>query len=133
MPDLRALVETYNAAWNSDDWEPALKALHHPEGEILSPEGWPEPGTFAGWPAIAEQYRRLKGSWAEERIESRSVEQAGGLALTSNRWLCRGETSGVEVEVDIWAVTEFRGELVWRIQYFLDEGDARTAVEEADR
>src|SRR5262245_11977629 len=101
-----------------------LEALHHPEGSIVAPPGWPEAGEFFGWPAIAEQYRRVKGSWAEERIENRSAEWVGETTLACNRWICRGETSGAEVEVDMWAVTEARGELVWRVQYFMDEGAA---------
>ena len=40
-----ALVRTSTDAWNSNDFE-TLKAIWSPEGVIVSPEGWPEVGTF---------------------------------------------------------------------------------------
>ena len=45
-----ALVRTSTDAWNSNDFE-TLKAIWSPEGVIVSPEGWPEVGTFSGWDA----------------------------------------------------------------------------------
>ena len=62
-----ALVRTSTDAWNSNDFE-TLKAIWSPEGVIVSPEGWPEVGTFSGWDAMVAQWRRIKESWAEERV-----------------------------------------------------------------
>ena len=56
-------------AWNADDWEEGLAAIWSRDGLIVSPEGWPESGEFRGWPAMVEQWRRIKGSWAEERVD----------------------------------------------------------------
>ena len=128
MPDRRAIFESFAAAWNANDWK-ALEALHDRETEIVAPEGWPEAGTFRGWPEVSRQYRRVKGSWTSERMEPGLMEPAGEAMLTCTRWITRGESSGAELEVDMWAVTEFRDERIRRIEYFLDEGAARAAAE----
>jgi hypothetical protein len=66
-----ALVRRSTDAWNSNDFE-TLKAIWSPKGAIVSPEGWPEVGTFSGWDAMVAQWRRIKESWAEERVSSRA-------------------------------------------------------------
>ena len=74
------LVRRSIDAWNADDWEDRLRAIWSPEGTIVSPEGWPESGEFRGWPAMLEQWRRVKGSWAEDRVEVVDLESIGDRA-----------------------------------------------------
>jgi ketosteroid isomerase-like protein len=117
-------------AWNESDWE-GLRSMWIADGEIVAPEAWPESGTFLGWPAIEQQFRRLKDSWAEERTETVSIESTGEAVLTHTRWVVRGEASGAPLEVEIWVLCEFEGELISKATYFMDAEAARAAAERA--
>jgi ketosteroid isomerase-like protein len=124
------LVRRSILAWNEDDWE-GLRSTWIANGEVVAPEAWPESGTFFGWSAIEQQFRRLKDSWAEERTEAVSVESIGDAVLTHTRWVVRGEASGAPLEVEIWMLCEFEGEQISRASYFMDAEAARAAAERA--
>src|SRR5215216_3593069 len=116
--------------WNASDWD-ALEALWNPDGEIVSPEGWPEPGTFSGWPAMREQFERIKDSWAQDHVEVLSQQFIGDRLLSDIRWTVRGEASGAPLEVEMWMVSAFRDRKFSKIEYFLDR-DAAVAAAEGD-
>ena len=124
------LVRASIDAWNSEDWEIALRSVWRPEGVIVTPEGWPEPGTFAGWEAMVEQWGRVKGSWAKERVELITAEPAGEGVLAEVRWTLQGEASGAPLEVRVWLLCELTGDRLSRMTYFLDRDAARRAAEE---
>jgi ketosteroid isomerase-like protein len=128
--DREALVRRSFDAWNADDWEEQLKAIWSADGTIVSPEGWPESGTFVGWDAMLEQWRRVKGSWAEERVELIELESIGDRVLGQVRWTTRGEASGAPLQVDVALVCEAHGGLLTRMAYFLDPEAARAEAEE---
>jgi ketosteroid isomerase-like protein len=127
--DREALVQRSIDAWNSDDWEEQLRALWSPDGVIVSPEGWPESGEFESWPAMVEQWRRVKGSWAEERVDVIELESIGDRVLAQLCWTMRGDMSGAPLEVDVAIVCEVSGGRLSRMAYFLDRQTARTAAE----
>jgi ketosteroid isomerase-like protein len=127
--DREGLARRSIEAWNADDWEEQLSALWSPDGTIVSPEGWPESGEFRGWPAMVEQWRRVKGSWAEERVEVVELESIGDRVLAYLRWTLQGDASGAPLEVDVAIVCEFAGERLSKMTYFLDPERARTAAE----
>lgn len=127
--DREALVQRSIDAWNSDDWEEQLRAVWSPDGVIVAPEGWPESGEFRGWPAMVEQWRRIKGSWAEERVDVIELESIDGRVLAQLRWTMRGEVSGAPLEVDVAIVCEVSGSRLSRMTYFLDRETARRAAE----
>jgi ketosteroid isomerase-like protein len=124
------LVRRSIDAWNSDDWEEGLRAIWDPEGRIVAPEGWPESGTFEGWSAMLDQWRRIKDSWATEQVEIEELRSVGDRVLADLRWKLRGEASGAPVEVEVAFVCEFRGARLVRMEYFLERDAARRAVEE---
>ena len=105
--DREALAQRSIDAWNSDDWEERLKAVWRPEGTIVAPEGWPEAGEFKGWPAMVEQWHRIKDSWAEERLDVIELESMDDRVLAHLRWIMQGEASGAPLEVEVWLVGEF--------------------------
>jgi ketosteroid isomerase-like protein len=127
--DREALVRRSIEAWNADDWEKQLEAIWSPDGTIVAPEGWPEAGAFNGWPAMLEQWRRIKGSWAEERVDLIEAEPVGDRVLAQVHWVMQGEASGAPLEVDVSIVSEFQGERLSRMAYFLDRESARAAAE----
>jgi ketosteroid isomerase-like protein len=127
--DRETLVRHSVEAWNADDFG-QLESLWRNDGTIVSPEGWPEAGTFEGWDALVAQWRRIKDSWEEEHVELLSTETVGERVLASARWMMRGEASGAPLEVQVWMVYGFSGDRIRRIEYFLDERAARAALEE---
>jgi hypothetical protein len=127
--DREALAQRSIDAWNSDDWEEQLKAIWRPEGTIVAPEGWPEAGEFKGWPAIVEQWHRIKDSWAEERLDVIELESIDDRVLAHLRWIMQGEASGAPLEVEVWLVGEFEDDRFSKMAYFLDRETARTAAE----
>lgn len=129
MPASESLLSRSIDVWNAGDWQ-TLESMWNPDGEIVAPEGWPEAGVFSGWPAIREQFERVKDSWAEEHIELISQEQAGDRLLSHIRWTVRGEASGAPLEVEMWMLSEFRDERFSRIEYFQDGEAARSAFEQ---
>ena len=118
-------------AWNAGDWEKQLAAIWSRDGLIVSPEGWPESGEFRGWPAMLEQWRRIKESWAEERVELIRLESVGERVLTHLRWTMRGEASGAPLEVNVWGLYALGDDRIVELVYFLEAEAARAAAEEA--
>jgi hypothetical protein len=124
-----ALIRRSVEAWNADGWEEQLKAIWRPEGTIVAPQGWPEAGEFKGWPAMVEQWRRIKDSWAEERVDVIDLESIGDRVLAHLRWIMQGEASGAPLEVDVWLVGQTEEDRLSKMAYFLDRETARTAAE----
>ena len=122
-----AVVRASIDEWNSADWESGLRSVWDPEGVIVTPEGWPEPGTFVGWDAMVEEWRRIKGSWAQEHVELVSTEAAGEGVLAEVHWTLQGEASGAPLEVEAWLLCEFAGSRLSKMTYFLDREAARRA------
>lgn len=123
-----AIVRASVEDWNSAEWEKGLNRIWDPEGVVVAPEGWPEAGTFRGWEAMVQQWRRIKDSWAEEHVEFRSVQPAGEGALADVTWLLRGEASGAPLQVEVWILCEFKGARLSKMSYFLDGEAARAAA-----
>jgi ketosteroid isomerase-like protein len=127
-----ALVRRSIEAWNADDWEDQLRAIWSPEGTIVSPQGWPESGEFSGWSAMLEQWHRVKGSWAEDRVEVVELESIGDRVLGYLHWTLRGDASGAPLEVEVAILCEFQGERLSKMTYFLDRESARTTAEPSE-
>jgi ketosteroid isomerase-like protein len=127
--DREALVRRSIDAWNADDWEEQLDPIWSPDGVIVSPQGWPEAGEFAGWDAMVEQWRRIKDAWAEERVGVIELKSVGDRVLADLRWTMQGEASGAPLEVDVSIVCEFRDDRLSKMTYFLDQEAAHAAAE----
>jgi ketosteroid isomerase-like protein len=120
-----ALARRSIDAWNAEDWEAELRKVWTPDGAIVAPQGWPEAGTFEGWPAMVAEWGRIKDSWAVERAETIEVKSIGERVLAHVRWTTRGDASGAPLESDVYFVCEFEGERICRMAYFLDADAAR--------
>ena len=124
-----ALVRRSIDAWNSENWEEELREIWDPEGVIIAPKRWPEAGEFRGWSAMVEQWRRIKGSWAVERVEMVGLRSVGDRAVADVRWTLQGDASGAPLEVEVAFLCEFAGDRLVRMQYFLDRDAAHRAAE----
>jgi uncharacterized protein len=114
-------------AWNANDWA-LIEALHSPEVEVIAPREWPEGGTFRGWEAVRRQFERLKDSWSLERYEAENIEAKGDTVLLVGTWIGTGETSGLDLGQEICPVFTVEGGRIARIEYYLDEAEARRAA-----
>jgi ketosteroid isomerase-like protein len=131
VPTREEIVKRSFDAFQRQDWE-LLESLWEPDGEVVGPDPWPEAGTMSGWPAILAQFKRLKESWAEDRVEIIEQSWAGERLCTRFTWSVRGEASGLESETEMWMVSEFRGDRFARVQYFSDGEALRAALEEEE-
>jgi ketosteroid isomerase-like protein len=115
-------------AFNAADWE-RLEPFFWPDGEALAPEGWPEAEDSQGWEAIQRQFERLKDSWSEDNYELESVDAVGeDMVLSAGTWRIRGHGSGIEGEIKTWILSTFREGKIARMQFFLEEEQAKRAA-----
>jgi ketosteroid isomerase-like protein len=126
--EVEELVEKSFVAYNRSDWD-AMETLYWPDVEARAPEGWPEAEEAKGWPAVRRQFERLKDSWAEDRFELSSFEDLGeGRALVHGVWHTQGRESGIEADVDSWVIALARDGKLSRVDFYLDEKQARAAA-----
>jgi ketosteroid isomerase-like protein len=117
------------AAWNDADWE-ASEPFYWPDAELKAPEGWPEAAEVTGWPAIRQQFDRLKDGWAEDRWDFDSTEAVGeDVVLQHGRWHGRGQGSGLPFDFEAWILYRFRNGRITRLEYYLDRELAMAAAD----
>jgi ketosteroid isomerase-like protein len=118
---VRGLVD----AWNADDWDAMADALH-PDAVGIPPEGWPEGGTDAeGAEELLTQFRRLKDSWEEERVEVDEIREEGDEIVILGRWVTRGQSSGIAMQVPVSVMGQVRDGKVVRAQFGVDDSGSR--------
>jgi ketosteroid isomerase-like protein len=117
---LRAAYE----AFNRGDFDAAVQ-LARPDAEFVRPGLEP---TLRGAAAIREWME--PDAFGEQRIEPLDFEVSGDRVLMRQRTRARGARSGIELDVETWAVFTFDGGLIARGEvYALDqEAEARRAA-----
>jgi ketosteroid isomerase-like protein len=126
--DVGTLAGAFCDAWNANDWD-ALEALCEEGVVVVAPEGWPESGEFAGWPAVRAQFERLKEPFEDERIQILDYTPLDEDAVvTHNRWRGHG-ASGFEVDFETWTITRFRGGRIARIEFHLAEDRVHASLD----
>ena len=122
-----ALIRRAIEAWNANDWK-VMQSLIAPDAELVAPEGWPETGTFRGWPAVRNLLHGLKEAWSEEHLEILAMESRADTVLVDARWITRGEGSGLDIETEVWIAYRLEGGRTTRIQFSLEEAPIREAA-----
>jgi ketosteroid isomerase-like protein len=56
------IVRAAFEAWNAGDMD-ALREMHDPDVIARPPEGWPEPGPYAGREAVMRWFEQLRETW----------------------------------------------------------------------
>jgi len=122
------IAERLGDIWTTADWAQAEQHFW-PDAEAQAPEGWPEAEDSKGWPAMQQQFERLKEAWAEDRWEIASTETVDeDTVLQHGHWRGHGRESGLELDLETWIIYRFRDGKVSRMEFYIDRGQAMTAA-----
>jgi ketosteroid isomerase-like protein len=87
-----------------------------------------EGNSFRGREGIEEYFGELRETWEEFRYVVDEVRDLGDSVLTLGRLEGRGRGSGVQVELPIGSISDYRDGKVWRLRAFGDHRDALRAA-----
>ena len=111
-------------AFSRGDFDAALEAGTHADIEFVPPGGQPPIRGIERFRAWMEP-----DAFESQVIEPREFRGTGNKILVTQHSAIRGAGSGIEIEVDSWALWTLDDEgLVIRIENFLDEADALRAA-----
>jgi len=83
-----------------------------------------EGNSFRGREGIEEYFGELRETWEEFRYVLDEVRDLGDSVLTLGRLEGQGRGSGVQVELPIGAISDYRDGKCWRLRAFGDHGEA---------
>jgi ketosteroid isomerase-like protein len=121
------LVRRSFDVWNVGDLAGWI-SMHHPEVEVVPPDGWPEaepPRSREDWLA---QARRLIDSWAEQRVEPKRIVDRGEHVVVLFEWVTRGQGSHIDLMTEMALIATVRGGLITRAAYYNSHAEALQAM-----
>ena len=123
------------AEWNAGNRERMLDLLH-PDAEIRTIRAQLEGRAYRGPAGFREALADFDQDWAYVRLVPHSFHESGDFVVVLSNLQSRGRTSGVELDVPIGQLFEFRGEQIVRFESFSDQSEALRAAgleDEAER
>jgi ketosteroid isomerase-like protein len=107
-------------AFNRGDFDTATE-IAHPEIEFVRPAGQPP---LRGADALRAWMQ--PDAFEEQQMEALEFSVKGNKVLVRQHSTARGAGSGIEVEVDFWAVWTLNDHgLATRLEFFLDDQEAK--------
>jgi ketosteroid isomerase-like protein len=125
----RRLFATYEEA----GVEPALEGVHEDVVIEIPPEMSAEPDTYRGHDGARRYFAGFEGMLDDVRFKPIELVPVDGLVLAHLRVSGRGASSGLDVTLDAFVVTEFADDKIVRMRAFPDRGAAERAIAGADR
>ena len=112
--------------WNAGDMD-ALRELFDPGIIWRAPEGWPEPGPYAGREAVMRQVEQLRETWDTDSFEliSDFIDVGDRVAV---RLIWEGAGHGPESNIELTGVYTVRKGRVVAIELFWDHAEALEAL-----
>jgi len=109
-------------AWNIGDMD-ALRDLYDPGIIWRGPEGWPEPGPYAGREAVMRQVEQLRETWDSDSFEliSDFIDAGDRVAV---RFIWRGAGHGPESNIEATGVYTVRKDRILGIESFWEHAEA---------
>ncbi len=112
--EIIAILRRAYEAFSQGDFDTAIE-MAHPEIEFVSPG---EHSRLRGAEAVRAWME--PDAFEEQRIEPREFRINGNRALVHQRAWARGAGSGIEMDIEMWAVWTFGNDgLVTRLESFL--------------
>jgi ketosteroid isomerase-like protein len=120
------IVRTSFEAWNTRDMD-AFRELLHPDVVQWQPEGWPEPGPYAGREAVMRQLEQFRDTWdADALIAIGDLIDAGDRVVATFSW--HGAGHGPEAKFEVTGVWTLRRGRIFSTELFRDRVEALEAV-----
>ncbi len=120
------LLNTNFAALKGGELD-ALLAFFDPE-VVIEMVDVPDPETYHGHDGVRRWFNDAFGVWDALRVEAEDIRESGAWTLALLRFYLRGEASGVELEVPIAVLHQFRGSRIVRDRAYLDRDEALKAA-----
>jgi ketosteroid isomerase-like protein len=120
------IVRAAFEAWNAGDMD-ALRDSYDPSIIWRGPDGWPEPGPYAGREAVMRQLGQLRETWDADTFEliSDFLDAGDRVAV---RLIWRGVGHGPESNMEFTGVYTVRKGRIFGIEFFWDHTQALEAV-----
>ena len=108
--------------WNAGDME-AFREKLDPGIIWRGPEGWPEPGPYAGREAVMRQVGQLRETWDADSFEliSDFIDVGDRVAV---RFIWQGAGHGPESNIELTGVYSVRKGRIVAIELFWDHAEA---------
>ena len=116
------IVRRAYEVWNTGDMD-ALRELYDPGIIWRGPEGWPEPGPYAGREAVMAQVEQMRETWDTDSFEliSELIDVGDRVAV---RFIWRGAGHGPEANIEATGVYTVRKGRIISIEFFWDQAEA---------
>ena len=112
-------------------WERVMRETHHPDVEFRPMRGFTDSGETHGIDTYVAWVHSYLSVWKEWRSEYLEVEQLDHQVLAHMLVEGRGQSSGVEIGGDLYALIDLRDGLILRIEHHgTREGALRAAARE---
>jgi ketosteroid isomerase-like protein len=123
--EIYELVNTRFAALKGGDLDD-LVAFFDPEVVIEAVDG-PDPGTYHGHDGVRRWFNETYGPWAAIHVEAEDIKESGPWTIALLRTSLRAEASGVELELTVAILHQFRGGKIVRDRIYLDRDEGLKA------
>jgi ketosteroid isomerase-like protein len=112
--------------WNAGDMD-AFRELCDPEIIMRTPEGWPEPGPYAGREAVMRQAEQLRETWDSDSFELIS-DYIGVGDRVAVRFIWQGAGHGPKSNIELTGVYTVRKGRMRSMEFFWDHAEALEAA-----
>jgi ketosteroid isomerase-like protein len=112
--------------------EPALQWVHEDAVVEIPPEMSAEPDTYHGHDGARRYFAGFDGMLEDVRFEAMEVVPAGERAIAHVHVSGRGASSGLEVTLDAFVVTDFADGRILRMRPYPSREAAERAIAGAD-
>ena len=120
---VRAVFDTF-----SRDDMPAMLELFDPSVVFTPLPDTPDVQSFHGHEGLLQGIAQTTEIWEDFSVELREMRDFDDHVLASLRWWGRGPSSGIQMEVDIYALFTFRKGKIVRLEFFTSEQQALEAA-----
>jgi ketosteroid isomerase-like protein len=120
------IVRRAHQVWNAGDMD-ALRELYDPGIIWRGPEGWPEPGPYAGREAVMGQVEQMRETWDTDSFEliSELIDVGDRVAV---RFIWQGAGHGPAANIEATGLYTVRKGRICAIEFFWDHAEALEAL-----